>query len=283
MSFFLRALGNYKREMNIKSFFSAAAGPAPQPPPGKFELRFARTTKVEQWDDAQFTDCRPSEADDACDETYRCARRYDCKEGEAPEGFVFPQSLLGKDKFDSVEEANAAANLLVQNALLCPRSDDNRATQEEVCNGDLPHGYQLPPEDSKPVEVICAGTGRGTYSGKLNFFVDPHGADVWTVVSSEFVVRVVPEGEKNAAVASGKAAKQPSAAGKAKAASSSASRGSISKASSSRTTAKKPAVRRGGGGACIVSVPGMSKKEVAALNKQAKKAQAAMRKAWDSD
>ena len=58
--------------MSIKSFFAtapkpadAAAAAAATVPSKRYELRFSRSSKVVEWDDALFTDCRPSEAEDA--------------------------------------------------------------------------------------------------------------------------------------------------------------------------------------------------------------------------
>ena len=48
-----------------------------------FELRFSRTSKVVEWDTGLFTDCRPSEADDAMDDTLRQAKREDHTEQDA--------------------------------------------------------------------------------------------------------------------------------------------------------------------------------------------------------
>ena len=112
------------------------------------------------------------------------------------------------------------------------------------------------------------------HTGSVPFFC---GADVWTVCVTTFTVRVVVEGDSSpppvaAQKAGGKAtggkAKQPKASG-----------GKAIAKQPKRTAASKP--RRGGGGAAILSVPGLSKKEVAALNKAARAS--AKRMAADSD
>ena len=81
-----------ERMSSITSFFKPAPKPADAPAAAaasatpavrqKYELRFSRDSKVVQWDDALFTDCRPSEAEDAQDETIHAAKRYDVKEGD---------------------------------------------------------------------------------------------------------------------------------------------------------------------------------------------------------
>ena len=236
-----------------------------------FELRFSRSSKVIQWDEGLFTDCRPSEADDAMDDTLREAKKYDHSEAEDK---GFGSSLNYKKIYKTVDEANAAAKRMVNDVLAHPVGRE-RAKQEDVANGELPLGYKLPPTDEAAKESIGAG-GRGTYCGSLTFFCDPYGADVWNVCTTEYTVRVVVEGDRSAAPsaaassAAGKAKssaakeppKHPPAATKPVAAKPSGGKVSASRTSLSKARAKtKPRVG-------IVSVPGMSKKEVAALNKQ---------------
>lgn len=260
-----------------------------------FELRFSRTSKVVQWDDGLFTDCRPSEADDAMDDTLRKAKQFDHTEDQSSNSF----GTLDKEVFGSVDEANAAAKRAVEQALQ-EHDGITLAKQEDVRYGDLPSGYQLPPTESVAREALGAG-GRGTYSGSVTFFCDPFGADVWTVCVTEFTVRTVVEGDRLPPPAAGKAACSKASAGKAATSKTSvgkaavgkaaakqppkgAARGkasAVSKASASRTAISKAKPR--GGGAAILSVPGMSKKEVAALNKKARASAAALRSAIDSD
>jgi hypothetical protein len=100
---------------SIKSFFKptpkpedAAAAALPKGPAKRFELRFSRTSKVVQWDDGLFTDCRPSEAEDAQDETIRAAKRYDVEEGgDDSQSFVLPEEAYDA-LYDSTAEANGA-------------------------------------------------------------------------------------------------------------------------------------------------------------------------------
>lgn len=273
--------------MSIKSFFAtapkpadAAAAAAATVPSKRYELRFSRSSKVVEWDDALFTDCRPSEAEDARDETIRSAKRYDCKEGDDDSlSFVLPEEAYDAT-YDSLAEANDTAKQLVELQLQTPLNCEI-AKQEDVSNGDLPHGYQLPPADTAARE-----SQKGIFTGSLPFFCDPYGADVWTVCLTTFTVRVVVEGDRSQPPWEAPAA----AAGKKKATSSkpkqqprSAAASSSSKASASKRTAvSKPRRSSKGGGACIVSVPGLSKKEVAALNKAAR-ASAKRMAAADSD
>ena len=267
------------RYMSIKSFFK----PAPKPDdmaaapaattPARYELRLSRLSKVVQWDDALFTDCRPSEAEDAQDETISVAKRYDCKEGDDDSmSFQPPDEAI----YESKAEANKAAKELVELQLRKPLHC-KIAKQAQVSNGDLPPGYQLPPADSVAKEAAMVN-GCGTYTGSLPFFCDPYGADVWTVCVTTFTVRVVVEGDTSPPQsAAPPVASSSKAAGKAKQPKSAASRSS--KGISKSTAVSKP---RRGGGASIVSVPGLSKKEVAALNKAAR-ASAKRMAADDSD
>jgi len=273
--------------MSIKSFFVAAPKPADAAaaaaatvPSKRYELRFSRTSKVVEWDDALFTDCRPSEAEDAQDETIRDAKRYDCKEGDDDSlSFVLPDEAYAAT-YDSLAKANEAAKQLVELQLQTPLNCEI-AKQGDVSNGDLPRGYQLPPADTAAKE-----SQKGIFTGSLPFFCDPYGADVWTVCTTTFTVRVVVEGDRSPPPWEAPAA----AAGKKKATSSkpkqqprSAAASSSSKASASKRTAvSKPRRSSKGGGAGIVSVPGLSKKEVAALNKAAR-ASAKRMAAADSD
>ena len=278
---------------SITSFFKAvpkpddaAAAAAATAPAQRYELRFSRTSKVVEWDDALFTDCRPSEAQDAQDETIRKAKRYDNKEGDDDsESFLLPEEAYDA-LYDSKAEANEVAKQFVELQLQTPLNCEI-AQQEQVSNGDLPHGYQLPPADSVAKQVETAN-GMGTFSGSLPFFCDPFGADVWTVCVTTFTVRVVVEGDTSPPPSAAPAAASKTTGGKAKQSkpASKAKQPSKSTASSSKGISKATAVSKprrggGGGGARILSVPGLSKKEVAALNKAARAS--AKRMAADSD
>ena len=171
-----------KMSSKISAFFKAA--PKPDDPAAActtastgFELRFARATRVVEWDTGLFNDCRPSEADDAMEETLRVAKRYDHREHDDK---GFGSALNFKQVYATVEEANAAAKHNLEHVLLHHPADRQPAKQEDVANGDLPHGYQLPPSDSVAKVTLGSG-GRGTYTGCLSFFCDPYGSDVWTV------------------------------------------------------------------------------------------------------
>mmetsp|Transcript_48589 Transcript_48589/g.157477 ORF Transcript_48589/g.157477 Transcript_48589/m.157477 type:complete len:287 (+) Transcript_48589:32-892(+) len=283
--------------MSIKSFFKAAPKPADPAaaaaPALRFELHFSRTSKVVEWDDGLFTDCRPSEAQDAQEETIRLATRYDFKDDvddDMMESFILDKYTDHDALYDSAAEANEAAKQFVEVQLQSPLNVDI-ARQEQVANGELPPGYQLPPADSVAKETAMTN-GRGTYSGSVPFFCDPYGADVWTVCVTTFTVRVVVEGDTSPPPDTAPAAAAKKAAGgKTKATtqrkpaslggSGSGSSKGISKPSAT-VVSKKPRARSGGGGgARILSVPGLSKKEVAALNKAARAS--AKRMAADSD
>lgn len=276
--------------MSINSFFK----PVPKPEDAaklatKYELRFSRSSKVVEWDDGLFTDCRPSEADDAMDETLKEVKRYDHAEADNK---GFGNSLAYKKVFSTLDEANAAAERHLNDVLAHPVGR-TRANQADVANGELPPGYQLPKSDDAAIEVIGSG-GRGTYTGHLTFFCDPYGADVWNVCVTEYVVRVVVEGDRSAAPAAAAASKaagkarggkaaggasKPATASKAKA----ASQPAAPRVSASRTSIAKPHGKGKQPRVGIVSVPGMSKKEVAALNQQARASAAAMRSAARGD
>ena len=189
------------------------------------------------------------------------------------ESFVLPEEAYDA-LYDSAQDANQAAKDFVELQLQQPLHC-KIARQEQVSNGDLPHGYQLPPADSVAKQVAMID-GRGTYTGSLPFFCDPYGADVWTVCETTFTIRVVVEGDTSPPPCAAAAASVKKAASKSrqpKAASS-------SKAASKSTAISKP---RRGGGAKILSVPGLTKKEVAALNKAARSSAKRMAAGSDSD
>lgn len=275
---------------SITSFFKpapkpddAAAAAATTAPAQRYELRFSRTSKVVQWDDALFTDCRPSEAEDAQDETIREAKRHDCKEGEDDSlSFVLPEDAYDA-LYDSKNAANDVAKQLVEMQLQEPLNC-KIAQQEQVSNGDLPFGYKLPPADTVAKEIAMIN-GCGTFTGSVPFFCDPYGADVWTVCVTTFTVRVVAEGDTSPPPSIAPPTASMKAARKAKqsqpAATKPKSAASSSKAILKSTTKSKPRRGGGAGGARILSVPGLSKKEVAALNKAARAS--AKRMAADSD
>ena len=274
----------------ISAFFNPAPKPAESAEPaakqaesgaaGKgFELRFSKTSKVVEWDTGLLTDCRPSERDDAMDDTRRQAKQLDHSE-DNPDCDTWIDPALTEVLGGSVDEANAAAKRAVDQALR-EHTGIELATQEGVANGELPAGYRLPLTDSVAKEVLGTG-GRGTYSGSVPFFCDPFGADVWTVCVTEFTVRVVVEGDRSAAAGTtskAAAGKRPASKPASKAAKASKAKAGPAKGSAPRTTAVSKSKPRGRG-AAIVSVPGMSKKQVAALNKSAR---SSMRKAVDSD
>jgi hypothetical protein len=113
---------------------------------------------------------------------------------------------------------------------------------------------------------VSLTNGCGTYTGSLPFFCDPYGADVWTVCVATFTVRVVVEGDISPPPCAAPTATGKKATGKAKQPKP-APRKSISKATAA---SKKRGGSAGSSSAGIVSVPGLSKKEVAALNKSAR-------------
>ena len=141
----------------------AAAAAAPNAPAQRYELLFSRTSKVVQWDNDLFTDCRQSEAEDAQDETIRMAKRYDSAEREDDSmSFLLPEEAHDA-LYDSKAEANEVAKQLVELQLQGPLNCEI-AQQEQVSNGELPPGYQLPPADSVAKETAMLH-GCGTYTG----------------------------------------------------------------------------------------------------------------------
>ena len=222
------------------------------------------------------------------DETIKEAKRFDHAEHEDK---GFGSALNYKKVYMTVEEANTAAKRMINDVLAKPVGRE-RAKQEDVSNGDLPHGYQLPPSDTTAHESIGSGS-RGTYTGSLTFFCDPYGSDVWNVCVTEYSVRVVVQGDRSTPPPAESKATGTAAGGKAKAGgrqppklATASKKSTVTKVSASRTSiAKGKAHAKGKPRVGIVSVPGMSKKEVAALNKAARASAAAMRKvgAHDSD
>ena len=269
---------------------SSPAAATPAAGPTRYELLFSRTSKVVQWDEGLFTDCRPSEAQDAMDETVRMAKRYDQKEvpdDDEEEGYPSMESFVLPEEaydglYDSVTEANELAKQFVEMQLEMPLNCEI-ARQEQVANGELPHGYQLPTADTVAKEMAMSKDGCATYTGSVPFFCDPYGADVWTVCVSTFTVRVVVEGDRSPLLcaAAPPAAAAKNKAGKAKQPVKKSASSSKTKSISKSTAVSKPARRGGGGGPRILSVPGLSKKEVAALNQAARAS--AKRMAMDSD
>ena len=100
---------------------------------------------------------------DAMDETVRMAKRYDQKEvpdDDEEEGypsmasFVLPEEAYD-GLYDSVTEANELAKQFVEMQLEMPLNCEI-ARQEQVANGELPHGYQLPTADTVAKEMARA-------------------------------------------------------------------------------------------------------------------------------
>ncbi len=281
----------------IKAFFKPAPRPEPAPAPEAkapgFEVRLSRTSRVDAWDEHLFCDCRPSEAADNADETTSIAQRYDSTEASSwHDGFTLPEDF---DRvYKTLDEANAAARSIVEKQLLEPvLGGCTRASQEDAdaCDGDLPHGYKVPTSDTKPTSDPPGAGGRASYSGRVSLFCDPYGSDVWTVVVTEFRARVVVEGDRSAppgAVAksktSGAKAKKATPRGRPAGARAVAKPKPLSSTKTAATKSRKAAARRGGG-ARVLYTPGcgLSKKEVAAINKAGRKSRPRPRSGWCAD
>ena len=164
---------------------------------GPFVIRFSRVSKVIEWDDATFSDCRPSEARDSMDEHIRAAKRYDCSDKLSDEvdggNEATHQQLRAVGSFfDTVGEANEAAKQCMVKMLELEVEGDRRilTAVRAVNDAEWSTGFKPPPSSKNPAEALGAD-GRGTYTGKVTLFCDAHGCDVHNVVVSDLKAVVV--------------------------------------------------------------------------------------------
>lgn len=162
-----------------------------------FEVRFSRVSKVVEWDDDTFTDCRPSEARDSMEEHESAARKYDFSnvlsdEVDGGHTAMIQHLRAVEGVFESVGEANEAAKQCMAK-MLALEAEGDRFTLTPVregLTGEWSSGFKPPRTSEAPEETVDA-RGRGTYTGKITLFVDVHGCDVHNVVVSELKAVVV--------------------------------------------------------------------------------------------
>ena len=168
-----------------------------EPGANGFELRWSRTSKVVEWDEDTFVDCRPSEAQDNMEDHIKAAKKYDfvnvtTDEVDGGNCAMLHHLRAAKGVFDSVAEANDAAKKCMAKMLELEAQGD-RGTLTAVCDGtdaEWSFGFKPPPSSTEPAEAMSTDN-RGTYTGKLTLFCDVHGCDVHNVVTSELKVEVV--------------------------------------------------------------------------------------------
>jgi hypothetical protein len=118
-------------------------------------------SKVIEWDDATFSDCRPSEARDSMDEHIRAAKRYDCSDklsDEVDGGNEATHQQLGAvgSFFDTVGEANEAAKQCMVKMLELEVEGDRRilTAVRAVTDAEWSTGFKPPPSSKNPAEAL---------------------------------------------------------------------------------------------------------------------------------
>lgn len=161
---------------------SAAASEAKKPcvAASGFAVRYSRTSEVVEWDQQTFCDCRPSEADDAMEETNAAASAYD-ETDVATDGVTY----------DSAAVANQAARDFVSRALATERKGRGSLDPPRAgVDAEWSRGYTPPRTSDAPAEALSA-EGLGVYTARATLFCDPYGADVHNVVVATLEARVV--------------------------------------------------------------------------------------------
>ena len=179
---------------------AATQGAATQGAPTKgFEIRYSRSSRVVEWDDATFVDCRPSEAQDAMEETEAAATGLDVADASMREMAqqALPRALVAKlpqGTFASAEEANRAALAFMEMVLAHERTGDGgrslSAPHDDV-DAEWSPGFKVPETSAAP-ELLATADGCSTYGAKVTLFCDVHGADVHNVVVATLKASVVP-------------------------------------------------------------------------------------------
>ena len=179
---------------------AATKGAATQGAPTKgFEIRYSRSSRVVEWDDATFVDCRPSEAQDAMEETEAAATGLDVADASMREVAqqALPRALVAKlpqGTFASAEEANRAAMAFMAMVLDHERTGDGgrslSAPRDDV-DAEWSPGFKVPETSAAP-ELLATADGCSTYGAKVTLFCDVHGADVHNVVVATLKASVVP-------------------------------------------------------------------------------------------
>jgi hypothetical protein len=164
---------------------------------GCFEVRFSRASKVVEWDEQTFTDCRPSEASDSMDEHVRAAKKYDfanqpSDDVDGGNSAMLPHLRAAGGVFDTVTEANDAAKKCMATMLELEAQGDGftLTAVRDGTDAEWSTGFKPPPSSTVPTEALGAD-GRGRYTGKITLFCDVHGCDVHNVVVSELTATVV--------------------------------------------------------------------------------------------
>lgn len=191
------ATGTIKRPAAVGGTAAAAKKPCMQQATG-FEVRFSRTSKVVEWDDETFVDCRPSEAKDSMDEHTCAAERYDCADVpsdavESGNDLALLQLKAAAGVFATVGDANDAAKACLTKLLELEVDGDggNLTRVRGNTSAEWSYGFTPPPSCKAPTETLGAG-GRGTYTGNITLFCDVHGCDVQNVVVVELKAVVAP-------------------------------------------------------------------------------------------
>ena len=183
---------------------AATKGAATKGAPTKgFEIRYSkgysRSSRVVEWDDATFVDCRPSEAQDAMEETEAAATGLDVADASMREMAqqALPRALVARlpqGSFASAEEANSAAMAFMEMVLAHERTGDGgrslSAPRDDV-DAEWSTGFKVPKTSAAP-ELLTTVDSCGTYGAKVTLFCDVHGADVHNVVVATLKASVVP-------------------------------------------------------------------------------------------
>ena len=152
-----------------------------------------------EWDDATFVDCRPSEAQDAMEETEAAATGLDVADASMRDlaQQALPRALVAKlpqGTFASAEEANSAAMAFMEMVLAHERTGDGgrslSAPRDDV-DAEWSTGFKVPETSAAP-EPLATVDGCSTYGAMVTLFCDVHGADVHNVVVATLKASVVP-------------------------------------------------------------------------------------------
>ena len=164
-----------------------------------FEIRYSRSSSVVEWDEGTFTDCRPSEAQDAMEETAAAAMGLDVADAsmhQMAQGGL-PRALVAKlpeGTFETAAEANEAAMAFMEMVLAHEATSDRgrglTAPRDDV-DAEWSSGFEVPKTSTAP-ELLTTVGGCSTYAAKVTLFCDVHGADVHNVVVAALKASVVP-------------------------------------------------------------------------------------------
>jgi len=164
-----------------------------------FEIRYSRSSSVVEWDDSTFTDCRPSEAQDAMEETQAAAMCLDVANASmhAMAQGGLPRALVAKlpeGTFETAAEANEAAKAFMEMVLAHERTSDggrSLTAPRDGVDAEWSSGFEVPKTSEAP-ELLATVEGCSTYAAKVTLFCDVHGCDVHNVVVAALKASVVP-------------------------------------------------------------------------------------------